>query len=418
MKNKILMMSVFGLMLIPTVGLEASTNTSNVVDNYGNVEGNTLTKYYTGGVLTNSTVRDNNGNVLFTYKYHANGKVERKVTYKFGIRTNTNLYNSNGSLTYAYKYHSDGSVKERVKFSNKIRTETIRYTTSGLRTQAYTYHSDGSVKRKVVYNTSGYRSQTIDYNISGLRTAVYSYYSNGKVKQRVKYSSGVRTETVRYETNGNRSYLYTYHSDGSVKRKVTYKSGVRSQTIDYDKSGLRAKVYTYNSDGKVKRVYHYKNGKRNVTYEYNPKNGEIIEKWTYYSNQKVKLNTYYATETKLITEYNTSGIILAVTSYSMDSKAYKVTEYKNGKQQETKSYRADGSLQAIVDPSKPMQIEYYDTNSKLEKIVYLLSVGEDDKCTVKSTEYRCLKVEEYNNWGYKVKTYYERATTTHFELEY
>ena len=185
------------------------------------LKGKTISKY------------DTDGNNVGWSNYDSEGNVNDG---RFGFSKNITIFDSNGNMVTSFFYGLDGKMDNRWDY---------KYDTDGNKVEALNYDSNQKLKHKSIdkYDTDDNRVESSYYYPNGSLEWkwIYKYDSNGNMVEELSYySDGKRNKKSiwKYDSNGNVVEESYNKKDGQSSPKVIYKN-------EYDTKNRIIEVITY-----------------------------------------------------------------------------------------------------------------------------------------------------------------------------
>ena len=166
-------------------------------------------------------------------KFHPNGKLQFRGTYRNGKPVGVHLYyNEKGDLVQKIYYENGQQVKEEDYENGKLTGLAI--SANGHTRDVKFFYEDGQLKTHIVYQNDG--------------IAETGYHKNGKIKWE------------KYYRNHQKHGTWTYYDENGVKvRTQVYEHGKLVEEGSWKNGQKDGKWYVYKDPGKT-RVITYRNG--------------------------------------------------------------------------------------------------------------------------------------------------------------
>ncbi|MGZ2749954.1 matrixin family metalloprotease [Burkholderia stagnalis] len=344
--------------------------------------GEVETSYFSGGVISSSTVVDQFGGVIssIAYTHNVDGSYSARFTdaagrltdvqnvsangsysdIKFdpvsGIEVSQTNYNSSGVPIYKDNYNNSGQLVSEEGFNAAGLLVSRKVVTPGTLHIETAYFFDPATGKEIYeqhYDGSGNLTHQDDYNSAGQLVSEEGFNANGQmVTKKIVTPGTLHVETAYFFDPATGQETYEQHYDGSGR--ITHQD-------DYNSAGQLVSEEGFNANGQMvtKKIVTPGTTRVEATYFFDPATGNETREQHFDASGNLLYQSDYNAAGQLITEevYNSAGreimqkIVTPGTTHVektvfFDANTGKVSSISNydasGKEITRAEYNADG----------------------------------------------------------------------------
>jgi len=236
-------------------------------------------RYGKGDVIESSQITDEDGRILNTMEFSADGTVLRKEVCQYEGKISACKkreclkYNGDNILIYKEVFNHETKQREETKYfdSGKIKSYQLSegaYTASSNMLKWDIYEEDGSYRKQLM---KSFKKSKSKYDRGVTAPTEVSYYSaDGKLQKKYTHAyddKGNTLETLSYDANGKllstTKHVYKYDANEDVLEEAIYDGNGKlfyTEVYTRNERGRPTEIVRKNADGTTKDIM--KDGKR------------------------------------------------------------------------------------------------------------------------------------------------------------